>query len=266
MARPASFIEAARRWLCCGEKKKKKLLPASACLDLAAQLVAVDSGLKAALLYDSNGAGPAQVQRYVEALRDSGLVSAALRTVAIGSNTLVVNARLMPTYLEGVLQQRSLLVVDVCPSREQPALFDLLRGGTQDIVHDVLAYFRMLADAPACETKMGAELYGRWNLCTLFGVLLGYPATYWFDQEQGFDNCLSMTPLSLIKVWSVWQTGDGSRPCCLFSFTIPQVLWSGAEGTVDSWMQRLQERFSLQTAFTDLRISRTTVVLPSVAL
>ncbi|XP_030632461.1 UPF0739 protein C1orf74 homolog [Chanos chanos] len=264
MASPDIFTRAAQQFLCSGTKKKR-LCP-SACVDLAAQVLAVDAGLKPALLYDTNAASPEQIQLYLDALQTAGRLSKALRTVSIDDNSFVVNPALEVSHMEDLLKSRSLVVIDVCPQREKPGVTDF-NSEMEDMVTAMLEYFKDLNDAGSARNgDLDKELYQSWNLCTLFGVLLGYPVSYWFDQTRGFENCLSMTPLVVTKVWVTWRADTVSHRCCLYSFSVPEELWSDAQSQVDRWTQGLSDRIRRQAAFTELSVSMTTVTLPAVTL
>ncbi|XP_036426799.1 UPF0739 protein C1orf74 homolog [Colossoma macropomum] len=264
MVNPADiFISTAQKFLSCGNKKKR--LPPSSCLDLAVQILAVNLGLKPAILYDSNAASAEQILQYVNSLEEIGLLSRALQIVSIDGNTLVVNSELMKSHLAELLQKRSLITFDVCPWREQPTMSGM-ESKTEDMVKDILAFLMNKEETQSSVSVLGEELYGQWNLCTLFGILLGYPASYWFDQSQGFENCLSMTPLVVNKVWVCWQTGDGKHCSCIYSFSVPEILWSETYTHIEQWTKLLRQRFSKQAVLTELHFSKETVILPSVTL
>lgn len=260
------FTHVAKQFLCTG--KKNKPLCSSSCLDLIAQCVATDLGLKPAVLYDVNGASAEQVYHYLKALQEGGFVSLALRTVTLGGNIFIVNLNQIILHLERLLLTGSVVVIDVCPSRAEPAAFDIGWGGTEDMIKAVLSYFTKKSVNQDGKTmiEIGEDLVENWNLCTLFGVLLGYPATYWFDQNKSFENCLSLQPLVVTKVSLIWQTGHGSHQFCLFSFSIPEALWTQAEATYENWTENLQQQLERQTAFTELKISKTNITLPAVTL
>ncbi|XP_062402142.1 UPF0739 protein C1orf74 homolog [Sardina pilchardus] len=260
------YIKIARQFLRVG--KKNKALSHSASLDLSAQFLAIDLGLKPAVLYDVNGASPIQVHHFMNALQEEGFVSSTLRTVVIGGNIFIVNLDKIIVHLKELLLRHSLVVIDVCPSQVQPVAFDITLGGIKDMIKAMLDYFikESMNQERNSILEIGEDLIQKWNLCTLFGVLLGYPATYWFDQDKGFDNCLSLVPLLVTKVSLTWQTGDGQHQFCLFSFSIPEVLWTQAKATFESWTQNLQQQFNKQTALSELNISQTHVSLPAVTL
>ncbi|XP_072540632.1 UPF0739 protein C1orf74 homolog [Salminus brasiliensis] len=257
------FISTAQRFLCSGKKKKR--LSSSSCLDVAIQMLAVDLGLKPALLYDSNAASAEQLLQYLNHLQENGLLATALQVVSIDGNSLVVNSELMKSHLAELLQKRSLITVDVCPWREQPTISDM-ESRTEEMAKAILEFFMGKVDTRSSVSVLPEEMYGQWNLCTLFGILLGYPASYWFDQSQGFENCLRMTPLVVSKVWVCWQAGERRHSSCLYSFSVPEILWSDVYTHIQRWTALLRDRFSKQAVLADFSFSKETVILPSVAL
>lgn len=258
------FIATAQTFLCCG-KKNKRLIPHSSCLDLAVQILAVDLGLKPAVLYDLNGACAEQIQRYVGSLHEAGILTTALRVFSISGSCLIVNSDVMKEHLNEMLKKKSLLTVDVCAKKEQPSLM-VMDSSSKRLVIDMLDFITDEVDKYPSVIVVGEELYERWNLCTLFGLLLGYPASYWFDQAQSFENCLSMTPLVVNKVWVCWAACDTKHSSCLYSFSVPEVLWTEVHTYIQIWSESLRRRFCRQTVLTDLSISKETVILPTVAL
>lgn len=257
------FISSAQRFLCYG--KKKRQIPHSSCLDMAVQIIAVDLGLKPAVLYDLNGARAEQIQQYVSSLQEAGVLTTTPQIFTINGTCLVVNLNLMKEHLSEVLRKNSLLTVDVCSGKEQPSLM-VMDCNTKTMVKDMLEFIIDQEEQRVSVNVVGEELYDRWNLCTLFGILLGYPISYWFDQAQSFENCLSMTPLVVNKVWVCWPVCDLKHNSCLYSFSVPEVLWAEVDTCIKNWVAHLRSRFNKQTVFTELSILKETVILPSVVL
>ncbi|KFV95865.1 PREDICTED: UPF0739 protein C1orf74 homolog, partial [Eurypyga helias] len=105
-----------------------------------------------------------------------------------------------------------------------------------------------------------------WNLCTIVGVLLGYPAAYTFSMEEGAENCLALMPLRVFTVQaSCPRIRDGLR-VQIYSFSIPESLCAELKEVLDAWCGDLKEAFGAQSDFVDLRISSEVVSLPAVAL
>lgn len=257
------FVAEARKCLSAGRKSLS--VPQS--LDLAAQVLAVDLGLKPALLYDSNGASADQVQQYLSSLQSSQLVSRSLLTLDLNGNALIVNPVAVRSNVEQLFRDGNLAVIDVCHSLEKPAITDLFRGELKSMIEDLLMLLKGFEhlkehEKPHCAGKKSEE----WNLCTVFGVLLGYPVNYWFDQNKSFENCLSMTSLTVTTASATWQADSAGHKCLLYSFSIPAVLLQVMQPNLENWRVRLQERFQQQNVLKDLTVSQSTVTLPSVCL
>lgn len=255
------FVAAARKCLSAGRKSLS--VPQS--LDLAAQVSAVGLGLKPALLYDSNGAGADQVQRYLSSLQSSQLVSKSLLTLDLNGNSLIVNPLTVRSNVEQLIGDGNVAVIDVCHSLEKPAVADPHQ--LKSTAHDLLLLLRGLEHLKEAEKPhYVGEKSEEWNLCTVFGLFLGYPVTYWFDQTKSFENCLSMTPLTVTTASATWQTDTAGHRCCLYSFSVPAVLLKEIQPALENWRLRLQERFQQQNVLKDLTICQSTVTLPSVCL
>ncbi|XP_008283726.1 UPF0739 protein C1orf74 homolog [Stegastes partitus] len=257
------FVAAARKCLSAGRKSLS--VPQS--LDQAAQVSAVDLGLKSALLYDSNGASAEQVQRYLSSLQSLQLVSKSLVTLDLNGNSLIVNPVTVRSNLEQVLCTGSVAVIDVCHSLQKPAISKPLRGELRSMIQDLLLLLGESQRLEEAEKVVDVgEKSEEWNLCTAFGLLLGYPVTYWFDHAKSFENCLSMTPLTVITASATWQSDAAGHRCCLYSFSIPAALHEETQANLENWRLRLRERFEQQRVLQDLTVSQSSVTLPSVCL
>ncbi|XP_054472710.1 UPF0739 protein C1orf74 homolog isoform X1 [Anoplopoma fimbria] len=257
------FVAAARKCLSAGRKSLS--VPQS--LDLAVQVLAVDLGLKPALLYDSNSAGADQVQQYLSSLQSSQLVSKSLVTLDLNGNTLIVNTLTARSNVEQLFHDNNVAVIDVCHKLEKPCIADSLGGETKSMIQDLLLLLRGLEQLKEAEKPhYVGEKSDEWNLCTVFGLLLGFPVTYWFNQTKSFENCLSMTPLTVTTASATWQTDSAAHRCCLYSFSFPADLLKTVQSNLEHWRLRLQERFKQQNVLKDLTFGQSTVTLPSVCL
>ncbi|NXS23274.1 CA074 protein, partial [Mystacornis crossleyi] len=123
------------------------------------------------------------------------------------------------------------------------------------------------AEAASAEPVTASEVVpSDWNLCTVAGVLLGYPAVYTFASAEGAENCLALTPLRVFTAQaSCPRIKDGLR-VQIYSFSVPESLCAELKEVLDAWCQELKEAFSAQDDFVDLCISSEVVSLPAVAL
>ncbi|MBN3304645.1 CA074 protein, partial [Amia calva] len=271
-APPADLlVSLAQQCLQAGPKKKKtKRLPPSVCLDLAAQILVVDSGLKPAYLYDVNCAGPEQICLYLDGLYAAGLLTGALHVLPLDGSVLVLSVDRAILRLEELLLKDTVAIVDVSLSRSAPAIAGP-ESGVRELTLDTVADLRIWRsgagrDKPPQVISLSEAVRSRWNLCTLFGILLGYPATYWFERDGGSDSCLSMVPLRVRAVSASCPAIAPGFRAQICSFSVPDLLTPDTRGAVDCWTRDMQEKFSQQLAFTDISLSTETIALPSVAL
>ncbi|XP_077459939.1 UPF0739 protein C1orf74 homolog [Stigmatopora argus] len=256
-------VSAARQCLSTGRKSLS--VPQS--LDVATQLVAVDLALKPALLYDINSASAEQVYQFLRSCQSSRIVSEALVTLDLNDNSFIINLAAARSNLERVLDNASPVVIDVSSSLEKPAITECVRTGLKNIAQELLLLLRRFDTTKEVDQGIyvaeGSEV---WNLSAVFGLLLGYPATYWFDQTESFENCLAMTPLTVTKAFATWPANAISQKYCLYSFSIPAVLQNETLSVVEKWKLGLHERFQQQNVLKDLTICHSAVTLSSVCL
>jgi len=264
MASSEVFCAAAHKCL----SVRRKSLSIGQSVDLAMQVLAVDMGLKPALLYDSNGADVEQVQEYLISLQSVQLVSKSLLTLALSGNALIINPAVVMSNLEQLLNSNNhVIVINVCHSLENPSIIDPVKNDLRNMIQELLIVLRQFVQqVEVKKTLYVEEKCNNWNLCSLFGIVLGYPATYWFDQNRSFENCLAMTPLMVTKASATWKACCGTHTFLLYSFSIPAALHKDTQCNVDRWNFRLKERFQQQTFFSDLNICQSVVTLPSVCL
>ncbi|NXG77782.1 CA074 protein, partial [Baryphthengus martii] len=157
--------------------------------------------------------------------------------------------------------------VDVSAGRRCPALCgpveaEAIRGHLTAL----LAHLGATEAASAGPVSSSEVVPTGWNLCTVVGVLLGYPAAYAFATEESTENCLALTPLRVFTVQaSCPRIRDGLR-VQIYSFSIPENLCMELKEVLDAWCNELKEAFSVQNDFVDLCIASEVVSLPAVAL
>ncbi|NWX51380.1 CA074 protein, partial [Steatornis caripensis] len=169
--------------------------------------------------------------------------------------------------LAAVLRARPAPFMDVSAGQPCPALCGPVEAET--IRGHLTALLAHLGAAEAASTGpvSSSEVDpAGWNLCTIVGVLLGYPAAYAFTTEDGAENCLALTPLRVFTVQaSCPRIKDGLR-VQIYSFSIPESLCAELKEVLDAWCDELKKAFSAQSDFVDLHISSEVVCLPAVAL
>lgn len=262
MSTQNEFVAAAHQCLSVG----RKCLSVPQSLDLAAQVVAVDLGLKPALLYDSNNADSDQVQQYLSCMRSRRLLSESLSVLDLNGNTVIINPDAVRSNVEREFCGSGAAVIDVRHFLERPTVVE---HDSETITNMTRELLQLLKETE--QLQDGKPLYAEkksedWNLCTAFGLLLGYPVTYWFDQTSSFENCLAMTPLVVTTASALWQKETSGYRCCLYSFSVPADLLHETQPILENWRCGLQQRFQQQNVLHDLIVCQKTVTLPSVCL
>lgn len=258
---PQLLVAAAQHTLGMGKRRGP---PRAVCLHLSGEVLAVAQGLKPALLYDCNCAGASELQSYLEELQGLGFPIQGLHILEIGDNSLIISPEHVCQHLKQVLLG-TIAFVDVSSSLPHPSVRSLdqlqdLKSLVAEIVTHLQGLQRDLSLAVSCSKLCSSD----WNLCTVFGILLGYPVPYTFHLNQGGDNCLSLTPLRVFTARVSWLFGQ--PPVLLYSFSVPESLFPALMGIIDTWEKDLRTRYRTQNEFNDLSISSEIVMLPAVAL
>ncbi|XP_016848829.2 UPF0739 protein C1orf74 homolog [Anolis carolinensis] len=258
------LIAAARRHL---QMRKKKCLSPLASLNLAGEIFAVAAGLKPAFLYDYSPAGISQIVSYVQELQSTSQLGGRLHILSIAENVLLINLEMMELWLETVLQKNTVLFIDVaasrtCPGFCEPEDVDFIKGHLVKILGHVKAQAadtsEILSSSPIISTEC--------NLCTLFGVLLGFPAAYSFPAQKSFENCLSLSPLRVFTIQATFCKISSDFRVRFYSFSVPEILYPVMKTGLSTWCGNLQNAFKAQDYFADLSISTEVVTRAAVTL
>lgn len=259
--RPQLLVAAAQETLGTGKRKSP---PRAVCLHLAGEVLAVARGLKPAVLYDCNSAGVLALQSYLEALQGLGFLTLGLHILEIGENNLIVSPEHACQHLEQVLLGTTALV-DVSCSQPHPSVCSLDQlQNLKSLIAEIITHFQGLQKDGSLGVSYSKLHSSDWNLCTVFGILLGYPVSYTFHLNHGGGNCLAMTPLRVFTVQVSWLPGQ--PPILLYSFSVPESLFPALRNFLSTWEKELRTRFRTQSDFGALSISSEIVTLPAVAL
>ena len=247
--------------------------------ELNHDLFCVHLGLKPSLLFDIGAVTSQALQDLLERLRTLCLITERLCILNVGEDVMICNIQLLKSHLNSVLGEGGLLpkVVDISKNLKKPQLLNCVdskkllsrivslvlellsdRNGDQKngINHTDIVTFRPLRDV---------------NVTTLFGLCLGYPVIYYFDNTDGNDDhCLDMEPLVCDKVYFTHTEGNSyldSRyeNCSVFSFSYPEILHKDlAEHTAD-WF-RLIKTLPVKNYQIELKLEQTVRTLAAVSL
>ncbi|XP_036612847.1 UPF0739 protein C1orf74 homolog [Trichosurus vulpecula] len=260
---PQALVAVAQKTLGVGKRRGP---PRAVCLHLAGEVRAVARGLKPAVLYDCNAAGADQVQRYVGELQRLGLLPQALHILELGENILIVSPGQVCQHIQQVLCS-PVTFVDISSFRSHPTLCLLGElGDLKDHLAEIMTHLQSLEGNCLLPVSRSEFSSAGWNLCTVFGILLGYPVPYFFHPSQGDSNCLALIPLRVFtaRTSCCWLTGLPQIQ--LYSFSVPESLYPALKNILDMWEEDLRARCGAQGDFADITISTEVVTLPSVVL
>uniref|UniRef100_UPI00398F70D0 UPF0739 protein C1orf74 homolog n=1 Tax=Pristiophorus japonicus TaxID=55135 RepID=UPI00398F70D0 len=251
--------------------KQRKNFSESRCLNLSAEILTVDSGLKPTFLFDYSLAKAEQIQKYVQEIQKTGLLSQDLHILSIEDNVLIINLNKTIRHLEKVLQENEVPIIDVSMHRASPGLAETRVTKQVKGQVDLILQHLKFQDVQRGKSESGfvsvSEIFSsEWNLCTLFGFLLGFPVSYWFDFNKSFENCLSMTELRVFSVSAFCPRVTENLKHRMYSFSVPEILLLDLQSNIETWNRDLQSDFNKQSAFSELSISTETVCLPAVTL
>ena len=120
---------------------------------------------------------------------------------------------------------------------------------------EVLNNFIKEVETDLDEQVLRIDVNSSWNICTIFGFLLGFPVVYYFDIKNA-NNCLNNQDLIVYKV--------GVNNFSPISFSIPRILEPECKDVLDSWVQDMKVKIS--SINPSINISHTCVNLPVVSL
>ncbi|XP_069094736.1 UPF0739 protein C1orf74 homolog [Pleurodeles waltl] len=258
------LIAAAQRHLGTG---KKKIFPPSTSLNLAAEILAVDCGLKPAFLYDYNTAGIVPLCNFLQELQLMGWIKHHVHLLDIADNFIVVNVENAVLNLESALHRNGVAFVDVSTGQTSPTVCEPCHSEEiKGHIFELLSHLTLFKNGKPGSVSVGAINCQEWNLCTIFGLLLGYPASYWFDTVKGFENCLALTPLRVFSTDVSCLKISNSMQFQVYSFSVPEELHHYLREYLNSWNENLKLAFSKQNCFADLSVNSRLAVLTAVAL
>ncbi|XP_054836477.1 UPF0739 protein C1orf74 homolog [Eublepharis macularius] len=260
---PQQLIAAAQHHLRAG----KKGLSRSTSLKLAGEILAVAASLKPAFLYDYNLARCPQILSYIQQLQTISELGCQLHVLSIADNILIINLDMMVQWLDTVLLNNNIFFIDVSAARTCPGFCDTADvGSILEHISEILNHLKALAADTSQVVSSSAVFSAEWNLCTLFGVLLGYPAAYSFPAPKSFENCLSLAPLKVFTVQATFCKISNDLRIRLYSFSVPENLYSDMKTRIDDWCENLKDASRSQKDFSDLCITTEVVTLEAVAL
>uniref|UniRef100_A0A8C5LX87 Chromosome 1 open reading frame 74 n=1 Tax=Leptobrachium leishanense TaxID=445787 RepID=A0A8C5LX87_9ANUR len=246
--------------------RKRRSWSQATSLNVAAELLAVECGLKPCFLYDYSAVSACQIQSYLTELQHMGFLKEHLHVLNISDNVLIINVARTILHFNTLLQSEDLHVIDVSSSLGHPVMLapcNVLEIQSQ--ITQILNHLTSYKNEPPRTVSVGDIGSPEWNLCTTFGFLLHFPAVYWFDTSNGFENCLSMTPLRHYTIRAACPT-VGLAKAQIYSFSVPESVSGPLQKHLLEWAEKLRQMFLGQHNFSDLDITVDTVILKAVTL
>ena len=180
----------------------------------------------------------------------------------LGLKSLISDLIILDLELDYFIASKCFLLKSLNKISESPPYFvDISRKLKEpepvstDVAREKARIMRSIINqiSEATEDVVTVKLEADWNLCSIFGILLGFPAVYYCDQEEG--NCLDNVDLALYKL-----TVDNFSPV---SFSIPASLETAASHQISSWQKEAAERCEAEPV---LRLTRQIVNLAVVVI
>ena len=176
---------------------------------IIADLFVVSVGLKPVFLFDYSCVAPYNVQNLVHRLCELKILHYRPTVCSLGEDVLVVNKKTLKMWLRKYQNEPTLLkIIDCSPNKCHPILLD---GDRYEFV--IKKHFKMLSDTfnlslneneldEKLLTPVNLPITDDINVPALFGIMLGYPTVYYFDENsQNFwQNCLDQIPLCVNKI------------------------------------------------------------------
>lgn len=195
------------------------------------------------------------------------VISLSRKTSDFKPDIFIINKPLILKWMNYLIQQLTLPLMDVSITNKFPRVI------SKDSAHitDIIDYIRERIMHCKDNGILDLSCEDHWNMSTICGLLLGYPALYWYSDIHDGNN-LSMVPLMLYKVVvsldekKKFEPGRTEEMHTIYSFSIPQSLIPSVQDSVDQWQKDLDTRFHRQNIFLNLKHLKETVILPVITL
>ena len=248
-------------------------------------LVLVSSGLKPSLLFDYTCIDLQKAREMLDDIEARRLLRRRLDVLRVGQDIFIADLKVLVRCLKDNLRTQSFCLVDVTGSLPDPILASAETASrvTEQFAQALNFLEERLSDQNATTGRsLNIPVQDDWNLTSLYGFFLSYPAIYWFAPSTR-TNCLASCPLALHTVrlrsrrsWEVllpaadwsWLTREGSADDhTAFSFSVPLAVHKDCEDFIDKWKVSLLKTaacFGIEKDLVD--INSEVVVLDQVAL
>ncbi|XP_060075722.1 UPF0739 protein C1orf74 homolog [Ylistrum balloti] len=221
----------------------------------------VDLDVKPSYLLDYGVGDTAKLVSLLIEMKNMTYITNILTVLQLGIDIIIINQLVIKMMQNSTAALESkCTIVDVSKTLNSPQVmsesvhvFDKLKVIFNDMPPDFQRIRQFTVD---CKNA---------NLTTVFGVLLGYPIVYWFENQDGLmATCLDTEPLENFRV--IGNITDTGSEHCLYSFSVPKFVIADLQDKVTEWFKVIYDNTNWKPLFSDLTLTNTTVQLDTVAL
>eukprot|EP00088_Acartia_fossae_P006052 TRINITY_DN12762_c0_g1_i6.p1 TRINITY_DN12762_c0_g1~~TRINITY_DN12762_c0_g1_i6.p1 ORF type:complete len:250 (+),score=24.81 TRINITY_DN12762_c0_g1_i6:590-1339(+) len=201
-------------------KLKLKIKNRDKIQELGVNLWLVKHGLKPSILMDVCQVQSKGFLALIKSISGDGMV------LKIGQDYFMFSKKLLLAHLEAVLQDPP-IYLDISTNQHVIAsqqIIDAYQGIIQNVKFNILNESSDFVDL---------EPESDWNMCTIFGILLGYPVVYYFKIDQ---ECSSLNNEDLLVV----SLNHQNKPT--ISFSVPHKLYvqnAQVRNQLKNWFSKL---------------------------
>jgi len=201
----------------------KSLVSRKKISELSVDLIFLINNLKPCILWDYNQADPNELLKLNE------LFGKDLIILVIGLDCVITFAERLKNSLNNFLASTPNFI-DASAALNSPQVVSYSKvKHVKEMVQSVLAQLDIKEHASILEVSLSEN----WNLSTLFGILLGFPVIYYYDNFG--DNCLSNINLNVWKVGCKWT----SIMVWPISFSVPCDVEELFKTEIENWWNRV---------------------------
>jgi len=201
----------------------KNLVSRKKISELSIDLIFLINNLKPCILWDYDQADPNELLKLNE------LFGKDLIILVIGLDCVITFAERLKYLLNNFLASTPNFI-DVSAALNSPQVVSYSKvKHVKEMVQSMLAQLNIKEHSSLLEVRLSEK----WNLSTLFGILLGFPVVYYYDISG--DNCLSNLSLNVWKVGCKWK----SIMVWPISFSVPCDVEESFQTEIENWWNRV---------------------------
>ncbi|KAK3589478.1 hypothetical protein CHS0354_030602 [Potamilus streckersoni] len=233
-------------------------------ISIMINIMVVDEGLKPSYLYDSGVADADMLLGLVTELYNSQQIKNQLKIFKVCEDLFIAKLVSLECHYEQLVDRLQYCLVDISMHGSPQICED------PNVVVHVLSELNKLLGMCRENGNTLSEFYPSCNVTTVYGILLGYPVIYWYNEKDitGRTGDLSMEKLIVVNISGFVQTkGDITLKETLYSFSFPSCLRNKLEPLVQQWYQALlKELGTRDSPLCELKVSLAEKEFPALCL